>query len=95
MTQCIVMQRQDNIATVLDEVTPGDRLQVKDADGTETGTLVALEKISFAHKIAVAPIANGEALYKYGQIIGRATADIVQGGYVHVHNVKSIKGSMT
>ncbi len=39
------------------------------------------------HKIAIQPIAKGEAVRKYGQVIGLATADIAIGEHVHVHNM--------
>ena len=39
------------------------------------------------HKIALRPIRKGEAVLKYGQIIGFASQDIAPGDHVHVHNV--------
>ncbi|WP_378943191.1 UxaA family hydrolase [Paracoccus sp. R86501] len=38
------------------------------------------------HKIARADIAQGQAVMKYGQTIGYATADIATGDHVHSHN---------
>lgn len=38
------------------------------------------------HKVALVPIAKGEAILKYGQVIGFAGRDIVAGEHVHVHN---------
>lgn len=45
------------------------------------------KRIGLGHKIAIRPIKKGEAVYKYGQIIGFATTDIAPGEQVHVHNV--------
>jgi altronate hydrolase len=45
------------------------------------------EDIGLGHKIALAPIANGQRIYKYGQTIGFATRDIEPGQWVHSHNV--------
>jgi altronate hydrolase len=42
-----------------------------------------------AHKFALRPIAKGEFVIKYGEPIGRATADIPDGAWVHVHNVRT------
>ena len=39
------------------------------------------------HKVAVRPIAVGEAVRKYDQTIGFATAPIAAGEHVHVHNL--------
>ena len=47
------------------------------------------ETIPAGHKYALFPIAKGEYVIKYGEIIGRATQDIAQGEWVHTHNVKS------
>ena len=40
------------------------------------------------HKMAVAPIAQGEPVRKYDQIIGFATQAIAPGDWVHTHNVE-------
>ena len=50
---------------------------------TETKTIPA------GHKFALCDIKKGDAIVKYGQIIGRATADIKKDEWVHTHNVKS------
>ena len=39
------------------------------------------------HKVALQPIATGEKIIKYGQIIGAASQDIAAGEHVHVQNV--------
>lgn len=49
--------------------------------------VTAGEKIPAGHKIALSPIAAGESVIKYGQIIGVATCDIAKGAHVHVHNL--------
>ena len=45
--------------------------------------------IPAGHKYALADIKKGEPVVKYGEIIGRATADIKAGEWVHTHNVRS------
>ena len=46
-------------------------------------------KIPAGHKFALRDIAKGEYVVKYGEIIGKATQDIVKDEWVHTHNVKS------
>jgi len=41
------------------------------------------------HKFALKPIRKGESVIKYGMPIGTATTDIVQGEWVHTHNLKT------
>ena len=47
------------------------------------------EQIPAGHKYALCDIQKGEYVIKYGEIIGRSTADIAKGEWVHTHNVKS------
>lgn len=49
--------------------------------------LNALDEIPSGHKIARHAIAKGEAVLKYGQVIGVATQPIAAGAHVHTHNV--------
>ena len=52
-------------------------------------TLAGTDTIPAGHKFALKDISSGEYVIKYGEIIGRATADIKKGEWVHTHNVKS------
>ena len=52
-------------------------------------SLAGTDKVPPAHKIARRPIKKGEYIIKYGEIIGRATADIKEGEWVHSHNLRS------
>lgn len=51
------------------------------------GTVQALQPIDLGHKLAVRRISAGQAVRKYGQIIGFATCDIRPGEWVHTHNL--------
>ena len=51
--------------------------------------LVGDDNIPTGHKFALSDINKGEYIIKYGEIIGRATADIKKGEWVHSHNVES------
>src|SRR5262245_34706609 len=44
--------------------------------------------IRMGHKFAVRPVKEGDAIRKYGQIIGFAGRAIQPGEHVHVHNVR-------
>ena len=48
--------------------------------------VTSIGRIPAGHKVAVKPIAVGEAIRRYGQIIGFATAPIAPGEHVHVQN---------
>ena len=51
--------------------------------------LFAREAIDLGHKVAVKPIARGEPILKFGQMIGFATCAIHPGQWVHTHNVEA------
>lgn len=48
-----------------------------------------LEAIPLGHKIALADIAEGDTILKYGADIGKAVAKIGKGAHVHTQNVKT------
>ncbi len=45
------------------------------------------DEIPFGHKISLTEIKKGNFVYKYGQIIGTASNDILSGQHVHSHNL--------
>ena len=45
--------------------------------------------IKLGHKIALTDIKQGEYVFKYGHIIGRAKQDIKKGEWIHTHNLQS------
>src|SRR5258708_12657188 len=49
--------------------------------------LTALSDISAGHKLAIRPIATGQPVRKFNQIIGFATQPIAIGELVHTHNL--------
>ncbi len=53
----------------------------------EEGGLVVAGLVPPGHKLATAPIAAGEAVRRYNQVIGHATQAITPGQHVHSHNL--------
>ena len=54
--------------------------------GEAGGTTQPGGTVPQGHKVALRPIHQGEAVVKYGQVIGFATCDIPAGTHVHTHN---------
>ena len=50
--------------------------------------VIAQENIPAGHKIALAEIQKGEAIWKYNQTIGFASQTIHAGDHVHTHNIE-------
>src|SRR5689334_14793449 len=75
------LRPQDNIAVAAKPLPQGLEVQVNGH------ALTLADRVGLGHKVALRPIRKGEAVLKYGQIIGFASKDIPAGGHVHVHNV--------
>ena len=76
----------DNVAVCLRDIACGEAIP------TESGSIAARCDIPQFHKIALHAIVAGRPVLKYGQVIGLASADILPGDWVHVHNVESARG---
>ncbi|NBB83994.1 MAG: altronate dehydratase [Alphaproteobacteria bacterium] len=79
-TLTVRLNTADNVAIARTEILPGTELP---GEGVTTTAAVPA-----GHKVATAPIAEGEPIRRYGQIIGFATEAIDPGDHVHVHNVE-------
>jgi len=79
----LVLAPQDNVGVAKTALRAGESPSI----GGREVTLA--ESIEQGHKLAVAPIAAGQKVLKYGAPIGSATRDIEPGESVHTHNLKS------
>jgi altronate hydrolase len=82
----LVISDRDNVATALQALVPGQRLDLGES------TLIVEEPVAPGHKIALRRIGAGEPVIKYGSPIGTASRDIAAGTHVHTHNVASSRG---
>ena len=79
---------QDNVAVALHGVEAGATVEVGDQ------SVLARQDIPTGHKIALAPIAAGEKIVKYGFTIGLAKEEIQKGDWVHTHNLRTSLGEI-
>jgi len=86
----VMLNPADNVAVALADIAAGTRIRV--VCGESVFEVELAEPVEFGHKFAVRPIAAGENVIKYGEVIGRATVDIRPGQHVHVHNIEGIRG---
>jgi altronate hydrolase len=68
----------DNIVVARVDILPGTELA---GEGVRTA-----QRVPAGHKVAIRPIAQGEPVRKFNQIIGFASQDVAPGEHVHVHN---------
>ena len=80
---------KDNVAVVFTEnLEAGMEISVKDKKGN-CNKMVVRARIPYGHKVALTSVEPGEEIFKYGEPIGVATAKILRGDYVHIHNMDS------
>jgi altronate hydrolase len=77
----LVLDRTDNVAVLKRPIKKGTELTGPSA------SLTATRDIPAGHKIALTNIPAGQAVRKYGQIIGFAHCPIAAGDHAHTHNV--------
>ena len=82
MQTAFQIDKADNVATALTSIEPGVVSLLGDALAAQ---MQVLENVPVGHKFALRDIAEGEMIVKYGVVIGRATADIAAGSWVHLH----------
>ena len=78
MTLSIRLAPEDNVVVARIDILSGTELP---GEG-----VTALDVVPAGHKIATRPIAAGEPVRKYDQIIGFASEPVEAGAHVHVHN---------
>ncbi len=81
-TAALRLSERDNIAIARAALPEGQEVEL---DGQHLRTRQA---IAAGHKLAIRPIAAGEAVLRYGQPIGRARRAIAPGEHVHSHNLE-------
>ena len=86
----LVHDRKDTVGVVVVEGLKAgtDMLAVITADNSAF-RLQSKMDVPIGHKVALADIKKGDTVWKYGQDIGVAVADIARGEHVHVHNLKT------
>ena len=87
--RALIMHPKDNVATSIEEIQPGDQVQI--SRGGVVRNLTAIEAIPFGFKIALEEIPQGAIILKYGEIIGKAGRSIAGGALVHVHNLEGTR----
>ena len=86
----LILHPEDNVASMLEEVQPGETVELN--LGAEILPVEAIERVPFGFKMAVAEIAAGAPVIKYGEPIGLASQPIQRGALVHIHNLAGARG---
>lgn len=84
-TPFLRLHPDDNIAIAKQNVARGTEFRFDPNDAS----MICEDAIEIGHKIAIGPIAKGDPVRKFGQLIGFATGDIQPGSWVHAHNLEA------
>lgn len=77
----ILLHPRDNVAVARVALSGDQCLEVN-------GVPISIRQpVPAGHKLAIKPVRTGEPVYRYGNVIGFATAPIEAGDHVHVHNL--------
>lgn len=79
----ILLHPADNVAVAAKEMAAGEPAGIRD--------VVCRQPIAPGHKIALEAIDTGEAIRKYGDVIGCATKPIERGDHVHLDNMAMVE----
>lgn len=85
----LVIKPTDSVAVAIDALKAGEVACFKVAGEKRETKLVT--DVPIYHKFAMVDIKAGELVYKYGQVIGKATSNIAAGEHIHTHNIVSIR----
>jgi altronate dehydratase small subunit len=88
----LIIHPSDNVANLIGPGSKGDTVDCTTEGRPGTRSITLGEDIPSNHKCAAVDIRSGDPIIKYGMNIGRASRDVRQGDYVHVHNIESNRG---
>jgi altronate hydrolase len=77
----IHLHPQDNVAIAKTDLEANTTLELDERQ------ILLRQSIPTGHKVALREIAEGEPVYRYGQVIGFASRIILPGEHVHTHNL--------
>ena len=90
MIHFVLHDAKDTVAVVVVEgVKAGTAMQGWIMDADKMTSVVAQQDIPIGHKVALADMAPGDTVWKYGIDMGKVVAPIKAGEHAHVHNIKT------
>lgn len=81
----ILLHENDGAAVALRDIRMGETILIEEL----SKSIKATEDITKGHKFAVKEIAQGDNVLKFGYSIGIATEHIMEGSWIHTHNLKT------
>jgi altronate dehydratase small subunit len=85
----LVINKSDSVGVAITEFKAGDVAAFK--IGEEVSRIDITQDIPIYHKFSLIDVNEGDLVYKYGQVIGKAFQEIKVGQHVHTHNIAGIR----
>ena len=90
LPQLLVHDKHNNVAVVVvEDLKAGTTALCVVIEDDSDFRLTVLDDVPIGHKVALADLAIGDTVTKYGQDIGRVVGPLARGQHVHVHNLKT------
>jgi len=86
----VMLKPGDNVATALRPIAADETVRVGAPEGERQ--VVSAEPIPLCHKLAMEALPPGTVIRKFAAPIGRLETAVAEGGLVHVHNMRSLRG---
>lgn len=81
----------DDVAVAVADLQAGESLEIQTLDGGKPHNVKLLEDVPLGHKVALKDLPEGHVVLEYGERVGRMTKAVKKGGYVHVHNIRTLR----
>jgi (2R)-sulfolactate sulfo-lyase subunit alpha len=81
----------DDVAVAVADLQPGEELVIQSLEGGKSHSVKLLEAVPLGHKVALKDLKEGHIVIEYGEKVGRMTRAVKKGGYVHVHNIRTLR----
>ena len=94
MTKGILLHEpDDDVGVAVMDLTAREAVEAVTLEGEPVKAITLADDVPLGHKVAMRSLTKEKHIIEYGEPIGYAYADIVQGAHVHVHNIKSLRWS--
>ena len=88
--QLLVHSPKDTCGVVVvEDLKAGTEMLGVITENDTTFHLKAKMDIPIGNKVALKDIKAGDTIWKYGEDVGKAIADVAAGEHLHVHNMKT------
>ena len=87
----LVHRRGDHVGVAVVDIDGGELVQGVCMDDDSTIDVEARDAVPLGHKIALVKLDPDAEVLEYGIPIGKTTAPLEPGAYVHTHNLRSAR----